>query len=194
MKDGTSDNIYIQKILNGDKNAFAFVVNKYKQMVFSVSIRILRNREDAEESAQDAFIKVYSCMNDYNGKASFSTWLYRIAYTTAISKLRKRKTEIKTETIDDEYIENEVPDWIHSSLNTLEAEEQRMYIDMALEKLDANESLLLTLFYLDGMSVGEISEITGLSKSNIKVILFRSRKKLFVILKKLLKEEINIMV
>ncbi|MCL5991107.1 MAG: sigma-70 family RNA polymerase sigma factor, partial [Bacteroidetes bacterium] len=105
-----------------------------------------------------------------------------------------RKTEIKTETIDDEYIENEVPDWIHSSLNTLEAEEQRMYIDMALEKLDANESLLLTLFYLDGMSVGEISEITGLSKSNIKVILFRSRKKLFVILKKLLKEEINIMV
>ena len=108
MKDGASDNIYIQKILKGDKNAFAFVVNKYKQMVFSVSIRILRNREDAEESAQDTFIKVYSCMNDYNGKASFSTWLYRIAYTTAISKLRKRKTEIKTERIDDEYIENQL--------------------------------------------------------------------------------------
>jgi len=121
MKDGASDNIYIQKILKGDKNAFAFVVNKYKQMVFSVSIRILRNREDAEESAQDTFIKVYSCMNDYNGKASFSTWLYRIAYTTAISKLRKRKTEIKTERIDDEYIENEEPDFVNSSLNSLEA-------------------------------------------------------------------------
>ncbi|TAL68283.1 MAG: sigma-70 family RNA polymerase sigma factor [Bacteroidetes bacterium] len=194
MKDGISDNIYIQKILKGDTNAYVMLVNKYKQMVFSISMRVLRNKEDAEESAQDTFLKAYSYLNEYNGKASFSTWLYRIGYTSAISKLRKRKTSIRTEPIDDDYLENEEPAMVNDSLNALETEEQRKYIDMALNMMDENECLLLTLFYLDGMSVAEISEMTGLSHSNIKIILFRSRKKLFIILKKLLKQEINILV
>ncbi|MBI5324329.1 MAG: sigma-70 family RNA polymerase sigma factor [Ignavibacteriae bacterium] len=194
MKDGISDNIYIQKILKGDTNAYAVLVNKYKQMVFSVSVRILRNNEDAEESAQDTFLKAYNYLNEYNGKASFSTWLYRIAYTSAISKLRMKKTNIRTESIDTDNFDIEEPVWVDNSLNLLEADEQRKYIDLALEKLEETESLILSLFYLDGCSVSEISEITNLSRSNIKVILFRSRKKLLIILKKLLKEEINILV
>jgi RNA polymerase sigma-70 factor (ECF subfamily) len=194
MKNGISDNIYIQKILKGDTNAYTVLVNKYKRMVFTVSIKILRNAEDAEESSQDSFLKAYTYLNEYNGKASFSTWLYRIAYTSAISKLRSRKTDIRFEPIDDDYIENEKPDLVSDALNLLESEEQKKYIDMALSKMDENESLVLNLFYLDGCSVSEISEITGLSRSNVKVILFRSRKKFFIILKKLLKDEINILV
>jgi RNA polymerase sigma factor (sigma-70 family) len=191
MKVGATDNIYIQRVLRGDKNAYAMLVNKYKQMVFSVSMRILRNREDAEESAQDSFLKAYAQLAQFNGKASFSTWLYRIAYTTAISMLRKRKTEVKSESIDEEFPEDDMPEAVNDALNMLEAEDQRRYIDKALDRLSNEDSLLITMYYLEGFSVAEIAVITELSMPNIKVILFRSRKKLFSILNKLMKDEIN---
>ncbi len=86
----SDDNFYISKILAGDSTAYVFLIEKYKNMAFSIALKITRNREDAEEIAQDAFIKVYDSLKDFRKKSKFSTWLYKIVYNTAISRIRKK--------------------------------------------------------------------------------------------------------
>ena len=74
-----TDENYIEKILHGDSNAFAFLIDKYKDMVFTLAIKMVKNREVAEEVAQDAFLKAYKYLPKFKGDAKFSTWLYKIA-------------------------------------------------------------------------------------------------------------------
>ena len=90
MVEHQQDNIYITKVLEGDRNAFAYLVDKYKTMVYSLALRLVKDREEAEEISQDAFIKAYQSLASFKGKAKFSSWLYRIVYNTAISKLRQQ--------------------------------------------------------------------------------------------------------
>ena len=85
------DIIYINQVLDGNRDAFAFLVDKYKSMVFSLALRITRDREEAEEISQDTFIKAFQSLNSFQGKAKFSSWLYRIVYNTGISHLRKQE-------------------------------------------------------------------------------------------------------
>ena len=84
------DKIYIRKVLEGDRNAFAYLVDKYKAMVYSVAIRLVKDKEEAEEISQDSFVKAYQSLSSFKGKAKFSSWLYRIVYNTAITKLRQQ--------------------------------------------------------------------------------------------------------
>ena len=98
-----SEHIYIQRILNGEKEVFGLLVNTYSQQVFQLIVRIVRNQEDAEELAQDCFMKAFRTLDKFKGECQFSTWLYRIAYNTAISAVRKKKQEflyIDEKTID----------------------------------------------------------------------------------------------
>ena len=85
------DQIYIERVLKGDTNAFSHLINKYKDMVFTLVIKIVKSREDAEEVAQDSFIKAYQKLDSFKGQSKFSTWLYTIAYRNAMTKLRKKK-------------------------------------------------------------------------------------------------------
>ena len=94
-----SDSYYIEKVLNNDVAAFSKLIDKHKEMVFTVAVRILRNREDAEEIAQDTFIKAYKSLKTFKRESKFSTWLYRIAYNAAISKTRKKRLQ----TVDLDY-------------------------------------------------------------------------------------------
>jgi len=82
---------YLNKVLNGDTQCFTYFVDKYKDIVFSIAMKVLRNREDAEELAQESFIKAYKSLHTFKGTAQFSTWLYRITYNNCISEVRKRK-------------------------------------------------------------------------------------------------------
>lgn len=84
------DDIYIEQVLNGNTKAFAFLVDKYKVLVYTVAFRILRNHEDTEEIVQDAFVKAYHALGSFEKKSKFSTWLHRIVYNSAISKTRKK--------------------------------------------------------------------------------------------------------
>jgi len=88
------DKFYIEKVLKGDTTAYADIVNKHKEMVFTIAVKILRNREDAEEIAQDAFVKAFQALPGFKGEARFSTWLYRIVYNAAISQSRKRNMNL----------------------------------------------------------------------------------------------------
>jgi len=171
------DNQLIDQVLGGDRSAFAILVNRHKNMVYSIALRISQNREDAEEVAQDTFMKAYSSLNSFEKKSKFSTWLYRIVYNAAITKTRKKKIEFVN--IDDRLIASYSEDEIHNHLGVIDADEKKLVVDKALGRLSDEDNLLITLFYKDGNSVGEICEITGLSMSNVKVRLHRIRKKLY---------------
>jgi RNA polymerase sigma factor (sigma-70 family) len=186
------DSIYLEQIRNGNSNAFEMLINKHKTMAFNVALRICRNREDAEEVLQDAFLKVYYSLKDFEGKSKFSTWLFSIVYHQAISKIRKKS--IDQHSLDDENIDNFAVADISNEINYLKSEEQTKYINLALSRLTEEDSAIVTLFYLNESSVEEVSEITGLSEANVKVKLHRSRKKLYDELKLLLNHEVNTLI
>ena len=185
--ENSSDQNYIDKVLGGDTNAFSYLIEKYKNMAYTIAIKIVKNNEDAEEIAQDSFLKAYNKLNTFKGNSKFSTWLYTIVYRNAISKVRKKK--IVTTDIDDHVINNYQSDHDFPQIEAIKNKEQEIYVKKIINKLPETDALLITLFYLNESKVDEIEEITGLTRTNIKVKLHRARKKLYNELSVLLKEE-----
>ena len=174
-----SDAAYIEKILKGETNCFARLLERYSNQVFSLIVKIVGNREDAEELTQDAFVKAFQSLAQFRGESSFSTWIYRIAYNLAISATRKKVLEV---TPIDESMLQDIPDEPDDSfLNDKRID----CLNKALEQLPRNERAIILLFYKDNKSVEEISSITGLTASNVKTKLCRIRKKLYVLINKL---------
>ena len=185
--ENSSDQNYIDKVLGGDTNAFSYLIEKYKNMAYTIAIKIVKNNEDAEEIAQDSFLKAYNKLDTFKGDSKFSTWLYTIVYRNAISKVRKKK--IVTTDIDDHVINNYQSDHDFPQIEAIKNKEQEIYVKKIIDKLPEKDALLITLFYLNESKIDEIEEITGLTKTNIKVKLHRARKKLYNELSVLLKEE-----
>jgi RNA polymerase sigma factor (sigma-70 family) len=183
-----NEKIIIEKVIAGDAHAFAVLVNTYKDMAVLLAYNILLNQEDAEEVAQDAFIKAYTSLYSFKADARFSTWLYRIIVNTALNK-KKLKKQYVTELT--EKMSEELP----SDTSTIHAvqftSEHRKHIQSALQSLHVNERLCITLYYLNELSVEEVHDLTGISTSNIKVLLYRGRKNLYTALHKRLKSEIT---
>jgi RNA polymerase sigma factor (sigma-70 family) len=172
-----SDNFYIEKVLNNDLNAYAFLVDRHKDMVFSIALRILKNREDAEELAQDVFVKAFQSLTTFKKESKFSTWLYRIVFNAAISKTRKK--QIKWSELDHQMIENYSEDEIKEDVDRLNDDEKKKIVDSLFQILSPEESTLITLYYYNDMQIEEIGLITGLSEANVKVRLHRLRKRMF---------------
>ena len=181
----SNDHIYIERILNGDLSSYTHLVNKYKNMAFTVALKVLRNVEDAEDTAQESFIKAYQQLHAFEMKSKFSTWLYTIVYRTAIYNARKNR--ISTQHINEDITVT------HKSNETdaLKTQDQQRYVRAAIDKLPKMEGLLISLFYINENTIAEIKSITGLSESNIKVKLFRARKKLKKELDTVLQHEID---
>ena len=183
------DQIYIDRVLQGDTNAFAHLIDKYKNMAYTLAMKIVKNREDAEEVAQDSFLKAYQKLEGFKGQSKFSTWLYTIVYRSALTKVRKKKLE--TSDIDSYVIDNHREDHDFPQLEAIKNGEQQKYVKKAIDNLGEADALIITLFYLHDNSIEEIKEITDMSESNVKVRLFRARKKLHNELSLILKEEIK---
>jgi RNA polymerase sigma-70 factor (ECF subfamily) len=160
--------------MNGNVQDYSILINRHKDLAFTIAYRLLNSREDAEEVVQDAFVKAYRNLKGFRKDSRFSTWLFRIVYNTAISCRRSRKRGFqRIDQLPDVRENQEVTDeeWNMNS-------ERGLMLDKAMKQLPEEDRALITLFYLDESSVEEIHEITGLSRSNIKVKLFRARKKL----------------
>ncbi|WP_412986057.1 RNA polymerase sigma factor [Pontimicrobium sp. IMCC45349] len=183
----TNDKVYIDKILNGDANAYAVIVERYKDLVYTLAYRMMKHTEEAEEVAQDTFIKAYKSLNKFKGDSKFSTWIYRVAYNTCLDRLKKNKRYQSNVAID-EYTEHHVKS-IDNALDVLEQKERQLVIKSCIDKLDSESSFLLTLYYFEEQSLDEIAAITGLKANNVKVKIFRARKKLATILKDTLDNE-----
>jgi RNA polymerase sigma-70 factor (ECF subfamily) len=140
----------------------------------------VRTAEDAEELSQDVFMKAFRNLQSFKGESSFSTWLYRIAYNTAISEIRKKKWEYLA--IEEAQIENVSEEEIAKAMGLTDQNEQIKRLELAIEKLQPDDKALILLFYMEDKSIEEIGQISALSQSNVKTRLHRIRKKLFVIL------------
>ena len=175
------DEYYINQTLSGNVNAFAILVERYKNMVYTLSIKIVKNKEEAEEISQDAFVKAFKNLKNFKGDSKFSTWVYKIAYYASLDSIKRNKRFSNTENIDDLKIGN-LSD-IQGALEYLQEKERKKVIGDALLKLNEDERTILTLFYFEELSIKEIVEVVNLSEDNIKVKLYRSRKKLAIILK-----------
>ena len=177
----STDQYFIDLCLKGDTNSFGTLVERYQDFVFTIAFRIVKTREEAEEVAQDTFIKAYESLSKYRGESKFSSWLYSIAYRKALDSLRKNKKYKASELIDD--ITEGDANEIDNALQYLQNEERKKAIQDCILKLPEDDAAIITLYYFEEQSVREISGITGLSEDNIKVKLYRSRKKLFGLLK-----------
>lgn len=182
-----NDQHYIERILQGESNLFAVLVDRYKDMIFTLALKMVKNREEAEEVAQDTFIKIYNSLSKFKGDSKFSTWIYKIAYNTCLDRLKKNKKEDLNISIDE--FSAHLIKTMDNALSALEEKERKQTIQNCLNLLPREENFLLTLFYFEDQSLEEIGKIMNINANNVKVKLFRSRQKLAVILKKQLEPE-----
>lgn len=178
----------IAEVVSGNTREFAKLIDEYKQMVYSLCMKMVQNIEEAEEITQDTFVKAYKGLSKFKQKSKFSTWLYQITYFTAVNHLRKKKHEVDDKYLEiDQHAEEEVP-------NSLEQEDKRRLILEGMKHLNPKERAVINLFYLEEMDTNEVADITKMNVSNVKVSLHRARKKLYVIMNKMLKNELNSLV
>ncbi len=182
------DQHYINLILNGNTNSFATLVDRYKDMVYTLALKMLNNKEEAEEIAQDTFVKIFNALNKFKGESKFSTWIYKVTYNTCLDALKKRKKQNNVTYIED-FSEHQTKA-LEGILDSIDEKERNQAIQNCLEELSSDEAFLLTLYYFDDQSVEEISKVINISTDNVKVKLFRTRKKLASILKRRLEPEI----
>ncbi len=183
----TEDQHYINLVLSGNTNSFAILVDRYKDMVFTLAVKMLNNKEEAEEIAQDTFIKVFNSLSKFKGESKFSTWVYKVTYNTCLDTLKKKKKINNVAYIED-FSEHQTK-VLEGILDSIDEKERNQAIQECLEELASEEAFLLTLYYFDDQSVEEISKVINITTDNVKVKLFRTRKKLATILKKKLEPE-----
>jgi RNA polymerase sigma factor (sigma-70 family) len=183
-----NDTYYINLIIEGNTNAFSILVDRYKDLVFSLALKVVKNKEEAEEVAQDTFIKVFKSLRQFKGDSKFSTWIYKVAYNTCLDRLKKNKREQHVVSID-EFNTNQIKS-LDNVLDTLEDEERKKAIHDCIQQLPSEDAFLLTLFYFEEQSLEEIAKIVNLTANNVKVKLFRSRKRLTTIFKEQIEPEI----
>jgi RNA polymerase sigma factor (sigma-70 family) len=167
----------IDQALAGNQAAYADLMKRHQRFVFTLALRFAKNREDAEEIAQDCFVKAYRSLASFSRQSKFSTWLYTIVYTTAMTFLRKKR--VSTTSIDDEstYIQLEN----HSSAlenNMAEQRSRSYYVNQAIGQLLPDDAMIITLFYKGEQSLEEIGEAMGMEANTVKVKLFRARQRL----------------
>jgi RNA polymerase sigma factor (sigma-70 family) len=170
-----SDQEIIDSVRKGNSSDYSIIVNRYKNKAFSMLKRMLKNEFEAEEVLQDCFLKAYNSLNYFKGEAKFSTWFYRIVYNSALTKLssQKRRTESEMTSVEDHFsLESEYRS------DEIERKDVNQLIHDTISKLPERYSAIITMFYLNEMSIEEICEVTGMSISNVKVMLHRSRNSL----------------
>ena len=182
------DQHYINLVMKGDTNAFAVLVDRYKDMVFTLSLKMLKGREEAEEVSQDIFLKIYKSLNKFNGESKFSTWIYKVAFNTCLDRLKKNK-RLQPFAGLDEFTEPEALS-LMNVLDSIEDKERKQMIRDCMHLLPGEDSFLLTLYYFEEQSLEEIAKIIGITPNNVKTRLYRSRKKLASLLKDRLEPEI----
>lgn len=190
MQSKLSDIELIEQVLAGNQAAYADLVKRHQRFVFTLAMRFAKRREDAEEIAQDCFIKAYRSLASFQRQSKFSTWLYSIVYTTAMTFLRKKRVD--TDSIDDEntyiQVENQSSGY---DVNNAENRSRSFYLNQAIEQLLPDDATIITLFYKGEQSLEEIGQALGMEANTVKVKLFRARQRLKEKLERNLKHEVK---
>ena len=174
--------LLIDRILAGERQLYAKLVDAYKSYAYTIAMKILESRPDAEEAAQDSFVKAFQYLKNFNRQAKFSTWLYRIVFNTAISYKRKRKPVFQT-------LENTIIEYSEQADSKTEQDDKQVFIAKAMDKLNEADRLAIQLFYIKEFSMEEVAEMMGQNINTIKVRIHRARLRLADELTGLLKKE-----
>ena len=170
-----SDSGVVKRILGGDRDAFRLLVDRYERPVFTLCLRMVKNRHDSEDCAQTAFIKAYSALATFRSGSSFKSWIYRIASNVCIDMLRKRAripTGVATREVDGQ---PEVAEPGPSPRVRASRSELRETLETALQSLDDAYRLPLVLFHLEGLEISEISAMLKLRLGTVKTRVRRGR-------------------
>lgn len=190
MQRKQSDQDLIAAVLSGNTKAYAELVKNHQRFVFTLALRFAKNREDAEEIAQDCFVKAYKALGTFKQTAKFSTWLYTITYTTSMSFLRKK--QLNTQSIDDDDSILQLPNNIASyRADLVEQKSANVYLNLAIDSLLPDDAAIITLFYLGEQSLEEIGQTLHMEANTVKVKLHRARARLKEKMEILLKDEVN---
>lgn len=192
MQNKLTDTDLITDVLAGNQQAYAELIRRHQRFVFTLALRFAKNREDAEEIAQDCFVKAYRSLHNFRQTSKFSTWLYSIVYTTAMTFLRKKRLDTisvdSAETDNYPSLQNRVSAY---SADQVEQKSKTFYLNKAIEQLLPNDAAIITLFYKGEQSLEEIGVALGMETNTIKVKLFRARRRLKDKLERMLHHEIK---
>ncbi len=190
MQNKYSDTELINKVLGGEKAAYADLMKRHQRFVFTLALRFAKNREDAEEIAQDCFIKAYRSLNTFRNTSKFSTWLYSIVYTTAMTFLRKKRLDIQSiDTVAGLLnVENHVSDL---NSDDLEHKSKMVFVNRAIDQLLPDDAAIITLFYQGEQSLEEIGKALGMETNTVKVKLHRARHRLKEKIENILHHEVR---
>ena len=187
---GLSDTEIISRVLQREQTAFSQIVERYQNYVFSLVLRFVENREDAEEIAQDVFVKAYRSLADFRGESKFSTWLFTIARTSCISFLRKRKLD--TQSLDNERTGIQLANKESGfRADIVEQKSRHAMLNESISMLSVDDSQVLTLFYKGEQTLEEIGKIMRLDPNTVKVKLHRARQRLKDKMEKYFRHEVH---
>ena len=190
MQDHKSDIELISKVLDGDKPAYAQLIKRHQRFVFTLALRFSKSREDAEEISQDCFIKAYRALHTFKQTSKFSTWLYRIVYTTSMTFLRKKRLD--TQSIDEESSIIQLESCISDlSSNEVEHKSKMVFVNLAISRLLPDDAAIITLFYQGEQSLEEIGQTLGMEANTVKVKLHRARHRLKEKIENILHQEVR---
>jgi RNA polymerase sigma factor (sigma-70 family) len=164
---------WILDVLAGNKQAYAHIINKYKNPLYATILRMTRNPEDAQDLVQEALIKVYHQLNKYDGKGPFSSWLYRVAINHCMDEFRTKRYKMKQVQMDEDRVLNHN----HPEVIFLKKEKNRQ-LEKLLQTLPEDERMIVLLRYVNELSYSEISGIVGLPLSDVRNKLHRAKKKM----------------
>lgn len=176
------EQLIINKVLEGDRNAFGILVNRYQDMAYTIAVRLLNDPDEAADIVQESFVKSYEVLESFRGEAKFSTWIYRIVYRKSLDRIKAIKRR-RSDAFDEVEERHMAVEGVENAMHILLKDERKALVKMAISRLKEEEQTLITLYYFEESSIKEISEILGLGMENVKVKLFRTRKKLFNLLK-----------
>jgi RNA polymerase sigma factor (sigma-70 family) len=177
MQSKLTDIELINLALAGNQAAYADLVRRHQRFVFTLALRFAKGREDAEEITQDCFIKAYRSLSQFQGQSKFSTWLYSIVYTTAMTFLRKKRLDTTSIDNEDTFIQLE-SQTSGFETNMAESKSRSFYVNQAIEQLLPDDAMIITLFYKAEQSLEEIARAMNMETNTVKVKLFRARQRL----------------
>jgi RNA polymerase sigma-70 factor, ECF subfamily len=166
--------LWIEQALAGDKQAFAQIVERYSGAVYNLAYRMLGSAQDAEDAAQEIFLRAYMRLASYDRERKFSTWLLTVASNYCIDRIRRRRYAWVT--LDD--VAYSLPSLGAGPERSALQREQREAVQQAIQALPENYRLITVLRYWNDLSYAEIAEVTGLTEATVKTRLFRARKML----------------
>ena len=186
----TTDNEIITRVLRGEQQLYSELVTRYQNFVFTLALRYTPLREDAEEIAQDVFIKAYKALKDFRGESKFSTWLYSIVNSTSITFLRKKKLDVRS--LDNEHVYEQAENKDSgTSANQVEVKSKIEMVTKAIQLLSPDDAKLITLFYKAEQSLEEIGKILNMETNTVKVKLHRARTRLKEKMEKYFTQEVK---